>query len=365
MSLSIGIVGLPNVGKSTLFNALTKKGAEASNYPFCTIDPNVGVVEVPDERLTKLAAVSRPKKIIPTVIEFTDIAGLVKGAHKGEGLGNKFLSHIRECDAICEVVREFENTDIVHVDGKIDPEGDRETINLELIFADLSTVEKRLAKVSKEAKSGDKEMIKLKNLLEKLKSELENGKAVREVEMDEDEKNEVKKLNLLTIKPIIYVLNSNADNNTPATNPPTPLIKGAVNDWDGKVIRVNAKLEEEIAGLPEEEQAEYIEELGLNESGLDKLIKSSYDLLGLITFLTTGPDETRAWTVNKDSKAPAAAGVIHTDFEKGFIRAEVINWEKFIEAGSEAKAKEKGLIRTEGKDYIMQDGDVCNFLVNK
>ncbi len=358
MSLSIGIVGLPNVGKSTLFNALTKKQAEASNYPFCTIDPNVGVVEVPDGRLAKLAAVSLPKKIIPTVIEFTDIAGLVKGAHKGEGLGNKFLSHIRECDAICEVVREFENTDIIHVDGRIDPEGDRETINLELIFADLSTVEKRLAKVSKEAKSGGKEMIKLKGLLEKLKNELENGRAIRNLELDEDEKNEVKKLNPLTIKPIIYVLNSNADSSSAK--------EGEENsNWDGKVIRINAKLEEEIASLPDEEQAEYIEELGLNESGLNKLIKTSYSLLGLITFFTTGPDETRAWTVNKEAKAPVAAGVIHTDFEKGFIRAEVINWEKFIESGSEAKAKEKGLIRTEGKDYIMQDGDVCNFLVNK
>lgn len=361
MPLSIGIVGLPNVGKSTLFNAITKKQAEASNYPFCTIEPNVGMVEVPDERLAKLAEISCPKKIIPTVIEFTDIAGLVKGAHKGEGLGNKFLSHIRECDAICEVVREFENTDIVHVDGRIDPEGDRETINLELIFADLSTVEKRLAKVSKEAKSGDKEMIKLKGLLEKLKSELEDGKAIRGLELDEDEKNEVKKLNLLTIKPIIYVLNSHSN---------APLVKGVGeilddSSWDGKIIRINAKLEEEIASLPEEEQAEYIEELGLKESGLDKLIKASYNLLGLITFFTTGPDETRAWTIKRGDKAPAAAGVIHTDFEKGFIRAETIDWKKFIEAGSEAKAKEKGLIRTEGKDYIMRDGDVCNFLVNK
>ncbi len=358
MPLSIGIVGLPNVGKSTLFNAITKKRAEASNYPFCTIEPNVGVVEVPDGRLAKLAAVSRPKKIIPTVIEFTDIAGLVKGAHKGEGLGNKFLSHIRECDAICEVVREFENTDIVHVDGRIDPEGDRETINLELIFADLSTVEKRLAKVSKEAKSGDKETIKLKELLEKLKRELEDGKAIRGLELNEDEKKEVKKLNLLTVKPIIYVLNSNSDSSSTKEEEESL-------GWDGEIIRINAKLEEEIASLPEEEQAEYIKELGLNESGLDKLIKASYNLLGLITFFTTGPDETRAWTIKRGDKAPAAAGVIHTDFEKGFIRAEVVNWEKFIEAGGEAKAKEKGLIRTEGKDYVVRDGDVCNFLVNK
>lgn len=343
---------MPNVGKSTLFNALTKKKAEASNYPFCTIDPNVGVVTVPDERLNKLAEISKPKKIIPTIIEFVDIAGLVKGASKGEGLGNQFLSHIRECDAICEVVREFENSDIIHVEGKVDPEGDRETINLELIFADLSTVDKRLDKVSREAKSGDKEAIKLKNILEKLKTVLENGRAARELELDEEEKKLVKQLSLLTIKPIIYVLNTDKED-------------GQEKKWDGKILKINARLEEEIAGLPEEEQAEYIKELGLNESGLDKLIKASYELLGLITFLTTGADETRAWTVRKGAKAPEAAGVIHTDFEKGFVRAEIINWEKFVEAGGEAQAKERGLIRTEGKEYVMQDGDVCNFLINK
>ena len=343
---------MPNVGKSTLFNALTKKKVEASNYPFCTIDPNVGVVKVPDERLEKLAAISKPKKIIPTYIEFVDIAGLVKGASKGEGLGNQFLSHIRECDAICEVVREFKDDNIVHVNGKIDPEGDRETINLELIFADLATVEKRLDKVAREAKSGNKEAIFLKGLLEKLKVQLEAGKAARELEFTDDEKKEVKNLGLLTVKPIIYAVN---------------IQEGATenfNNWDGGVIKINAKLEEEIAGLNEDEQAEYIKELGLDQSGLDKLIKASYEVLGLITFLTTGADETRAWTVKRNSKAPQAAGVIHTDFTKGFIRAEVINWQKFIEAGSEAKARELGWIKTEGKDYIIQDGDVCNFLVN-
>lgn len=353
MSLSIGIVGLPNVGKSTLFNILTKKQVEASNYPFCTIDPNVGVVKVPDDRLDKIAQISQPAKIIPTFIEFTDIAGLVKGAHEGEGLGNQFLSHIRECDAICEVVRDFKDPNVIHVNGEIDPIGDQETINMELIFADLKTVEKRLEKVAREIKSGDKEIAKQKEILEKIKVLLDQGKAARELEIKDEERVFIKSLSLLTIKPIIYALNSD------------DIEKSTDFNWDGEAIRINVKMEEEIAKLPEEEQAEYMKELGIEKSGLDKLISASYKLLGLETFFTTGKDETRAWTIKKGSKAPQAAAEIHTDFEKGFVRAEVINWEKFIEAGGETKAKELGLIRTEGKDYIVQDGDICNFLINK
>ncbi len=354
MSLSIGIVGLPNVGKSTLFNALTKNKAEASNYPFCTIDPNVGVVKVPDERLEKLAAISKPEKILPTTIEFVDIAGLVKGAHKGEGLGNQFLSHIRECDAICEVVRDFKDNNIIHVDGSIDAKRDRETISLELVMADLESVTKQLAKTSKDAKSGDKELIKRKGILEKIKEQLDQGKAAREMGLNEEERYLVKGFNLLTIKPIIYVVNTDNASFVQSTG-----------DSAREEIFLNVKQEEEIANLDNEEREEYIRELGLEQSGLEKLIKVSYKLLGLITFLTTGPDETRAWTVRAGAKAPEAAGRIHTDFAKGFIRAEVINWEKFIEAGGEAAAKEKGLVRTEGKDYIIQDGDVCNFLFSK
>ncbi len=354
MPLSIGIVGLPNVGKSSLFNVLTKKGVESANYPFCTIDPNVGVVKVPDIRLEALAKISKPKRIIHTTIEFVDIAGLVAGAHKGEGLGNKFLANIRECDAICEVIRDFKDDNIIHVNGKVDPVSDKETINMELIFSDLATVEKRLEKVKREAKSGDKNLKIELVILEKIFKALGEGVAIREIDITDEEKIIIKSLGLLTIKPIIYLLNVDEgynENNFFKVSDP--------------VIKVNVKTEEEIASLSEDEQQEFIKELGLEESGLDRLIKIAYKTLGLETFFTTGKDETRAWTIKKGAKAPEAAGEIHSDFVKGFIRAEVIAWDKFVECGGENKARELGLMRTEGKDYIVQDGDVCNFLVNK
>ncbi len=345
MALSVGIVGLPNVGKSTLFKALTKKQVDASNYPFCTIDPNVGVVAVPDERLEKLAAVSGSKKILPTAIEFVDIAGLVAGAHKGEGLGNKFLANIRNTDAIVQVLRHFTDKDVTHVHGKVDPESDKETINLELIFADLAAVDSRLNKNDKLVRSGDKDAKILQPLLEKLKNGLETGKLAIDIIDDEEEKLLVKDLNLLTMKPMIYVLNVDEDNVFQETD----------------YIPISAKIEADLSELSKEEAKEYLDELKLDSSGLDKLIRKAYDTLELITFITTGPEETRAWTIKKGSKAPQAAGVIHTDFETGFIRAEVINWQDFVIAGSEVKAKEKGLIRLEGKEYIMADGDVCHF----
>lgn len=357
MSFSVGIVGLPNVGKSTLFNALTRsKQAQAQNYPFCTIDPNVGVVEVPDERLQKLSDISKSKKIIPTVVEFVDIAGLVAGASKGEGLGNKFLSHIREVDAIVQVVRNFKDENVIHVNNKVDPKNDADVINLELALADLQTVSKRLSNTKKNLKSGaSKEILKQVELLERVLKQLEAGLPTRELEYAEDELETMKEMQLLTMKPMLYVVNVGEVSTAPV---PQLFAKGT-----GQ-IEICAKLEAELADLNQEEAKQYLKELGMNETGLDKLITASYKLLELVTFLTSGEPETRAWTVKKGAKAPEAAGVIHTDFIKGFIKADVCSWQDFVQFAGWSGMKTSGKLRLEGKDYVVQDGDVVYFHVN-
>lgn len=360
--MKLGVVGLPNVGKSTLFNAITKAGAQAANYPFCTIEPNVGMVAVPDERLDALARMYNPEKITPTVIEFVDIAGLVRGASRGEGLGNKFLAHIREVDAVVHVLRCFEDENIVHVDGSVDPMRDMETIHLELVFADIDTVEKRLERTRKAAKGGDKQLLAETETLSRIKAHLEAGNPART--LDEDAAALAKTMFLLTIKPTIYVANIREEEIGRDDIPAVKTVYDAAAKEGAEAITICARVEEELSALDLEEKAAFLEELGIGESGLDQLVKACYKLLGLISFLTAGPKEVRAWTITRGMRAPQAAGKIHTDFERGFIRAEVVAFDVLMEQGSMAACKEHGLVRSEGKDYVVQDGDVMLFRFN-
>lgn len=365
MSLTAGIVGLPNVGKSTLFNAITKQEILAANYPFATIDPNVGTVIVPDKRVEVLESMYMPNRTIPTTFEFTDIAGLVKGASTGEGLGNKFLSHIREVDAIVEVVRCFDDKNIIHVDGNVDPIRDIEIINLELIFSDLEIIDNRLNKIAKKAQtSKNKDDLKEYNLLLRIKETLENNIPARKLEMTSDEQKILSGFRLITAKPIIYVANVSEEDIMTGENDYVKAVKAYAKNENSEVVMICAKIESELAELELEEKTAFLNDLGIEESGLASLIKSTYSLLGLATYFTVGSDEVKAWTFNKGMKAPQCAGIIHTDFEKGFIRAEVMSYDDLIECGNEQKVKEKGKMRLEGKEYIMQDGDICHFRFN-
>ncbi|PCF85717.1 redox-regulated ATPase YchF [Staphylococcus delphini] len=364
MALTAGIVGLPNVGKSTLFNAITKAGALAANYPFATIDPNVGIVEVPDTRLTQLEAIVNPKRTVPTTFEFTDIAGIVKGASKGEGLGNKFLSHIREVDAICQVVRAFDDENVTHVAGRVNPIEDIEVINMELVLADLESVEKRLPRLEKMAKQKDKTAVNEVRILTRIKETLENGQPVRSLAFNDEDQKYVNQAQLLTSKSMLYIANVGEDEINDAENDKVKAIREYAAQEDSEVIVISAKIEEEIATLDEEDKAMFLEELGIEEPGLNRLIRKTYNLLGLATYFTAGVQEVRAWTFKEGMTAPQCAGIIHTDFERGFIRAEVTSYEDFVAHNGEQGAKEAGKMRLEGKDYVMQDGDVVHFRFN-